>query len=200
MFGLKALSRFGLCSSKNPLIGRPMNRNFVSVRMDSSKFKNYLAKLYMGCYIASFAGLFTANTCYGIYEMTVIDKPYGDSRPLRNTAAGFLWGGSYGLIKGFTYSFGNVLFWLNACVEHHCSSIVRTDFGRMRECDIRFHFIPDARSIVDKITIGEEYKEKSNSTGRNMINMITTGEPYKEISDNIRKKIAKYLRNVGVLY
>ena len=70
----------------------------------------------------------------------------------------------------------------------------------MRECDIRFHFMPDALSIIDKITVGEEYKEKNNSTGRNMINMITTGKPCKKNSDSVKRKNAKYLRNVGVLY
>lgn len=152
MFALKSSPRLRLFSSK---FVQPV-RNCGSYIKFENKHINLngdgLIKACKGVFKLSFAGLFTANTCAGIYMTTVIEKPYGDNCPLRNIIVGLVHGALFGCIKGITYSFGNVFFWLNAWYEHQHSTIVDTEFGKMRERDIRFHLIPGANNIKTGMT------------------------------------------------
>jgi hypothetical protein len=113
--------------------------------------------IYWNLYGISFVGIFMANTCTGIYRSTVLEKPFGINCPLRNFGSGMVEGTSYGFTKGVIYSFGHVLFWLNAGYEHYYSDILETRYGKMRAHDIRYHLVPNATHINEYISHGYYY-------------------------------------------
>lgn len=177
MFGLKSLPQFRSIFSKSSSV-RKYGSSYVKIgnkfiNLDKESVCLGISNLATSIYCVSFAGLFVANTGIGIYNEVAINKPFGDNCLGRNALMGHGEGAFFGLLKGITYSFGNVFFWANALYEHKYSNIIQTKYGKMRERDIRFHFIP----------MGNDIK-------RNVINEYAS----KEAKNNV-----KLLENLGVL-
>jgi hypothetical protein len=152
MFALKSLPRLRLFSSK---LASPVRNNGSYIKIGNRHIdlngKHLIRNLFADAFALSFACLFTANTMICVYQTSVIEKPNGDNCPGRNIIAGLGSGMIFGFIKGITYSSFNVFFWLNAWYEHHHSNMIDTRYGKMREHDIRFHFIPNANLIKDEL-------------------------------------------------
>ncbi len=135
MIGLKTLLRL------RPYVFNKLPKRRLSYH---TSFNEKITNIYFNTYIISFVSIFGANICLGIYDSTVIEKPFGNNCPCRNLVIGMITGTIYGFSKAFVYSFGSIFFWLNAWYEHYNSDILDTNFGKIREYDIRYHFLPGA--------------------------------------------------------